>query len=75
LIVKGEPTVYHVMSRTALDGFVLRDIEKEIIMRLSPYLFIRKTWSFLTDVTISVVSYAVQRGEKTVEEKGFQVES
>ncbi len=29
LIVKGEPTVYHVMSRTALDGFVLGNIEKE----------------------------------------------
>ncbi len=28
LIVKGEPTVYHVMSRTALDGFVLGVIEK-----------------------------------------------
>ncbi len=34
LIVKGEPTVYHVMSRTALDGFVLGDIEKEYLVRL-----------------------------------------
>jgi len=43
LIVKGEPTVYHVMSRTALDGFVLRDIEKEyflnLIKRLSKVYF------------------------------------
>ncbi len=43
LIVKGEPTVYHVMSRTALDGFVLGDIEKEylvsLIKRLSKVYF------------------------------------
>ena len=34
LIVKGEPTVYHVMSRTALDGLVLGDIEKEYLLNL-----------------------------------------
>ena len=34
LIVKSEPTVYHVMSRTALDGFVLGDIEKEYLVSL-----------------------------------------
>ncbi len=34
LIVKGEPTIYHVMSRTALDGFVLGDIEKEYLLNL-----------------------------------------
>lgn len=34
LMVKGEPTVYHVMSRTALDGFVLGDIEKEFLLNL-----------------------------------------
>ena len=34
LIVKGEPTVYHVMSRTALDGFVLGDVEKEHLLKL-----------------------------------------
>jgi len=27
LVVKGEPAVYHVISRTALDGFVLGDVE------------------------------------------------
>ena len=27
--VKGEPTVYHVMSITALDGFVMAEVEKE----------------------------------------------
>ena len=30
--VKGEPTVYHVMSRTALDGFVLGDVEKDFLL-------------------------------------------
>ncbi len=29
MVVKGEDAVYHVMSRTALDGYVLGDIEKE----------------------------------------------
>ena len=28
LIVKGEPAVYHVISRTALDGYVLGDVGK-----------------------------------------------
>ena len=34
LIVKDEPAVYHVMSRTALDGFVLGDMEKEYLLEL-----------------------------------------
>ena len=34
LKIRGEPAVYHVMSRTALDGFVLGDIEKEFLMNL-----------------------------------------
>ena len=32
--VKGEPTVYHIMSRTALDGFVLEDVEKDFLLNL-----------------------------------------
>ena len=31
-VVKGEPTVYHVISRTALDGFVMGDVEKEYLV-------------------------------------------
>ncbi len=38
LINESEPTVYHVMSRTALDGFPLGDVEKDYLMDL-----IRKT--------------------------------
>ena len=34
IIVKNEPAVYHVMSRTALDGFVLGDVEKEYLVDL-----------------------------------------
>jgi REP element-mobilizing transposase RayT len=34
MIVKGEPAVYHLMSRTALDGFVLGDVEKEYLLKL-----------------------------------------
>jgi len=30
LIINDESTVYHVMSRTALDGFPLGDIEKDL---------------------------------------------
>ena len=38
LIVNGEPAVYHVISRTALDGFVLGDVEKEYLLKLIKHL-------------------------------------
>ena len=34
LVVKGEPAVYHIISRTALPGFVIGDIEKEYLLNL-----------------------------------------
>lgn len=34
--IDGEPTVYHVVSRTALDGFVLGEAEKEYLLTLIP---------------------------------------
>ena len=34
LTMAGEPAVYHVISRTALDGFVLGDVEKEYLLSL-----------------------------------------
>ncbi len=34
LINEAEPTVYHVMSRTALDGFPLGDVEKDFLLDL-----------------------------------------
>ena len=43
IVIKDEPAVYHVMSRTALTGFVLGDVEKkyllELIMKLSRVYF------------------------------------
>ncbi len=34
LINPSEPTVYHLMSRTALDGFPLGDVEKDYLLDL-----------------------------------------
>lgn len=34
LINSSEPTIYHLMSRTALDGFPLGDVEKEYLLHL-----------------------------------------
>jgi hypothetical protein len=34
LVVKGKPAVYPVISRTALDGVVLGDIEKDFLLKL-----------------------------------------
>jgi putative transposase len=34
LVARGEPAVYYVISRTALDGFVLGDIEKDYLLKL-----------------------------------------
>ena len=34
LKINDETTVYHVMSRTALDGFPLGDIEKDFMLDL-----------------------------------------
>jgi putative transposase len=43
LKVKGEPAVYHVISRTTLEGFVLGDVEKDhllaLMKRLSDFYF------------------------------------
>ncbi len=38
LIVKQEEAVYHVMSRTALDGYVIGDVEKDFLLNLSKKL-------------------------------------
>ncbi len=34
MVIEDEPAVYHVMSHTALDGYVLGDIEKDYLVRL-----------------------------------------
>ena len=38
MIVDGETAVYHVMSRTALDGFVLGDVEKDYLLQVVKHL-------------------------------------
>ncbi len=34
MIIKGEPAVYHVMSRTALDGYVIGNVENDYLLKL-----------------------------------------
>ena len=34
LLVKGEETIYHIISRTALPGYVLGDVEKDYLLSL-----------------------------------------
>lgn len=34
MVLRGEPAVYHVVSRTALEGYVLGDVEKDYLLRL-----------------------------------------
>ena len=34
LVINGETAVYHVMSRTALDGYPLGDIERDFLLDL-----------------------------------------
>ncbi len=38
MLIEGEPAVYHVMSRTALDGFVIGDAEKDYLLQLIKHL-------------------------------------
>jgi hypothetical protein len=33
MVISGEKAVYHVMSRTALDGFLLQDVDLKRIQR------------------------------------------
>ena len=38
LLLRGESATYHVVSRTALQGFVLGDVEKDLFVRLLCHL-------------------------------------
>ncbi len=48
MIISGQKAVYHIMSRTALDGFPIGDIEKEflfnIIKKISTLYFVDILW-------------------------------
>ena len=38
IVVKDDPAVYHVMSRVALDGYPLGDVEKEYLLETIRHL-------------------------------------
>ncbi len=48
MVIQGEPCVYHVISRTALEGFPFKDVEKDmmlkIIKRHSNLFFVEVLW-------------------------------
>lgn len=50
MVVGGEKTAYHIMSRTVLDGFPFGDVEKDelvnIIKRISKLFFCRERCFF-----------------------------
>ena len=46
IIVKGEQAIYHVMSRSALDGYPLGDVEKETLVNLIK----KKSQLYFTDI-------------------------
>ena len=39
MIIDDQSTVYHIMSRTALDGFPLGDVEKDFMADLKIFLY------------------------------------
>ena len=49
MVIDGEPAVYHVISRTALDGYPFGDVEKDYfikaVKRLSK-VYLLKYWAF-----------------------------
>ena len=49
MIIAKEKAVYHVMSRTALNGFPLKDVEKDFMIGLSKAFhhgILLKSWVF-----------------------------
>ncbi len=46
MVIKGEPAVYHIMSHTALEGYVIGDIEKEYLFKLIKKL--SRLWGYGT---------------------------
>jgi hypothetical protein len=53
MIVQNQPTVYHVMSRTALDGFPLEAFEKDHLLELVK----RMSNLFLAEVSLPYTFY------------------
>ena len=40
MIIKDEPAVYHIMSRNALNGFMLGELEEEYLLALTKKIII-----------------------------------
>ncbi len=38
IVVKGEDAIYHVISRTTLEGFVSGDVEKDFLLNLIKWM-------------------------------------
>jgi hypothetical protein len=64
----GEPAVYHVISRTALDGFVLGDMEKEYLLTL---ITLRAKWASLSDYVKEIKQGFSRWYNKRHSRKGF----
>ena len=60
MFVKGEPAVYHVMTRMALDGYVFGDVENyylfKLIQKLSSIYFTELIWLLHYGKSFSLVS-------------------
>ena len=57
MVIEDETTVYHLMSRTALDGFPLADVEKDSMLDLiKKYTgcILLKYWGFTLWKTTSI---------------------
>jgi hypothetical protein len=56
MIIADEKAVYHVMSRTALDGFPLKDVEKDFMLGL-----IKSLSEFMREIKVGFARYYNRR--------------
>ena len=73
MVITGEPTVYHIISRTALDGLVLGDVERDYLLELIRHLssiyfkFVYEKVGYLPiRVPASVLAYSIRRERKAL---------
>jgi putative transposase len=74
MVITGEPTVYHVISRTALDGFAMGDREKEFLLNLIKRLssvYFAEVLGFCLMGTHFHVLCRMHPGDGVTDEKGF----
>jgi hypothetical protein len=56
MIIADEKAVYHVMSRTSLDGFPLKDVEKDFMLGL-----IKSLSEFMREIKVGFARYYNRR--------------